>query len=103
MTDQPIIVTGCQRSGTTITSHILANAKQYIVLEDSEWLPSPEHVRTLKDLVDSGRTLAENNLFEVEKILDISSYLIVNRNSFKINNNDILKIIKLFDINHLIK
>ena len=55
MTDQPIIVTGCQRSGTTITSHILANAKQYMVLEDSEWLPSPEHVRTLKDLVDSGR------------------------------------------------
>ena len=30
MTEQPIIVTGCQRSGTTITAHILGNAKQYI-------------------------------------------------------------------------
>ena len=55
MTEQPIIVTGCQRSGTTIASHILGNAKQFIVLEDSEWLPTPEHVRTLKDLVYSGR------------------------------------------------
>ncbi len=55
MTDQPIIVTGCQRSGTTITAHILGNAKQYIVLEDTDWLPHPQHVKTLKDLVDSGR------------------------------------------------
>ena len=55
MTDQPIIVTGCQRSGTTITSHILANAKQFIVLEDTDWSPTPEHVKTLKDLVYSGR------------------------------------------------
>ena len=55
MTDQPIIVTGCQRSGTTITSHILANAKQFIVLEDTDWAPTPEHVKTLKDLVYSGR------------------------------------------------
>ena len=34
MTDQPIIVTGCQRSGTTITAHIVGNAKQFIGLED---------------------------------------------------------------------
>ena len=56
MTDQPIIVTGCQRSGTTITAHILGNAKQYIVLEDTDWEPTPQHVQTLKELVDSGRT-----------------------------------------------
>ena len=55
MTEQPIIVTGCQRSGTTIISHILGNAKQFIVLEDSEWLPTPEYVKTLKELVDTGR------------------------------------------------
>ena len=55
MTDQPIIVTGCQRSGTTIISHILGNAKQFIVLEDTDWEPTPQHVKTLKDLVDSGR------------------------------------------------
>ena len=50
-----IIVTGCQRSGTTITAHILGNAKQYIVLEDTDWAPTPEHVQTLKSLIDSGR------------------------------------------------
>ena len=55
MTDNPIIVTGCQRSGTTITAHILGNAKQYIVLEDTDWEPTPQHVQTLKDLVYSGR------------------------------------------------
>ena len=55
MTDQPIIVTGCQRSGTTITAHILGNAKQYIVLEDTDWSPTPEHVQTLKELVYTGR------------------------------------------------
>jgi len=55
MTDQPIIVTGCQRSGTTIISHILGNAKQFIVWEDSEWLPTSQHVKTLKELVDTGR------------------------------------------------
>ena len=55
MTDNPIIVTGCQRSGTTITSHILGESKGYIVLEDQDWMPSHDHVHTLKSLVDSGR------------------------------------------------
>ena len=55
MTDQPIIVTGCQRSGTTIISHILGNSKQFIVLEDNEWIPAPEHIKTLQSLVNSGR------------------------------------------------
>ena len=57
------------------------------------------------DLVSTGNTLLENNLIEVKKILDISSYLVVNRHSLKSNikNQQILKIIKLFDINQLIK
>ena len=50
-----IIVTGCQRSGTTIAAHILGNARQHLVLEDNDWLPTPEHVKILKDLIDSGR------------------------------------------------
>ncbi len=49
------------------------------------------------DLVDSGKTLQENNMFELEKILDISSYLIVNRTSFKTKNQEINDLIKLFD------
>ena len=50
-----IIVTGCQRSGTTIASHILANAKQYVVLEDSDWMPSSAGLKSLRELLESGR------------------------------------------------
>ena len=35
------------------------------------------------DLVQTGKTLKENGLYEVEKISDISSKLIVNKSSFK--------------------
>ena len=47
-----IIVTGCQRSGTTIASHILANSKQYILVEDDKWQPSQEGVFKLNSLMD---------------------------------------------------
>ena len=50
-----IIVTGCQRSGTTIASHILANSKQYLVVEDDQWIPNQEGIFKLKSLIDSGR------------------------------------------------
>lgn len=49
------------------------------------------------DLVSTGKTLKENNLLEIEKIMDVSSYFIVNRNSFKTKNESINQIIKLFD------
>lgn len=55
------------------------------------------------DLVSSGQTLKENNLSEVEKLLDVSSYLVVNRSSFKVKNNELKKVVKLFDVNNLIK
>jgi ATP phosphoribosyltransferase len=48
------------------------------------------------DLVSSGKTLKENNLNEILKILDISSWLIVNRTSLKTNNN-INNFINLFN------
>ncbi|MES2754906.1 MAG: ATP phosphoribosyltransferase [Pseudomonadota bacterium] len=35
------------------------------------------------DLVSSGRTLAENGLIEVERVLDVTARLIVNRAAFK--------------------
>jgi len=50
-----IIVTGCQRSGTTITSHILAESKQYLIIEDTKWIPSQKGIFNLKTLMDSGR------------------------------------------------
>ncbi len=49
------------------------------------------------DLVSSGKTLAENNMVELQKILDVTSHLIVNRASFKISNREINQLIKNFD------
>ncbi len=45
------------------------------------------------DIVSSGETLRKNGLEEVEKICDISSYLIGNRNFFKANFQQAIKII----------
>ena len=50
------------------------------------------------DLVSSGKTLAENQMVEVKKILEISSHLIVNRTSLKVDNKKIKQLIKLFDV-----
>jgi ATP phosphoribosyltransferase len=55
------------------------------------------------DLISTGNTLKENNLIEVKEVLDVSSYLVANRHSFKTKNQELLRIIKLFDINKLIK
>ena len=52
--------------------------------------------KRIVDLVSTGRTLEENGLTEVEKIMDISSYLIVNRNISKSNPEKIQNIIKKF-------
>ena len=49
------------------------------------------------DLVSSGKTLIENNMIELRKILDVSSYLTVNRTSFKTSNQEINQLIKIFD------
>lgn len=39
--------------------------------------------RRIVDLVSTGSTLKANNLVEVEKVMDVSSYLIVNRTALK--------------------
>ncbi len=52
----------------------------------------------IMDLVSSGKTLHENKMSELTKILDVSSYLVVNRASFKVKNNEINKLIKIFDV-----
>jgi len=49
------------------------------------------------DLVSSGKTLIENDMIELRKILDVSSYLAVNRTSFKTTNQEINQLIKIFD------
>ncbi|PPR24900.1 MAG: ATP phosphoribosyltransferase [Alphaproteobacteria bacterium MarineAlpha9_Bin4] len=52
--------------------------------------------KRIVDLVSTGNTLKENGLCEVEKIMDISSYLIVNRNISKARPEKINKIINRF-------
>lgn len=50
------------------------------------------------DLVSSGKTLQENNMTEVKTIFEVSSYLVVNRNSIKTNNTVINQVINVFDV-----
>ena len=52
--------------------------------------------KRIVDLVSSGKTLTENKLTEIEKIMDITSYLIVNRDMAKAYPNKINKIIANF-------
>jgi ATP phosphoribosyltransferase len=50
------------------------------------------------DLVSSGKTLQENNMIEIKTIFEVSSYLVVNRNSLKTNSHFINQIINIFDV-----
>ena len=52
--------------------------------------------KRIVDLVSTGKTLKENGLSEVEKIMDITTYLIANRNMAKSNPNKINKVISSF-------
>ena len=52
--------------------------------------------KRIVDLVSSGKTLKENGLTEVGKIMDVSSYLIVNRNISKSKPEKINTIIDRF-------
>lgn len=61
-----------------------------------EIAPALGLARRIVDLVSSGSTLRANNMIEVEKILDVSSRLIVNRSSFKTRHAEIDKIIESF-------
>lgn len=53
--------------------------------------------RRIVDLVSSGATLTANGLVEVEKIMDVSSKLIVNRTAFKTRGGEIQPLITRFE------
>ena len=50
------------------------------------------------DLVESGQTLKQNGLIEIEVIDKISSMLIVNKSSYKLYNKQILKLLKKLEL-----
>lgn len=58
-----------------------------------ELAPATGLSERIVDLVSSGATLKANGLVEVEKIMDISSRLIVNRNAYKTRGAEILPLI----------
>ena len=48
-----------------------------------ELAPTLDICRRIVDLVSTGKTLKENGLKEVEKIIDVQSKLIINRSAYK--------------------
>ena len=62
-----------------------------------ELAPTLNMCRRIVDLVSTGKTLKENGLVEVEKIMDIQSKLIINRSAYKTDMNRIKKIINEFE------
>lgn len=63
-------------------------------VEIASWL---NLVDFIVDLVSTGKTLLENNMQEISTILEVSSCLIVNRTSFKVNNANLNNIIARFN------
>ena len=62
-----------------------------------ELAPTLNMCRRIVDLVSTGKTLKENGLVEVEKIMDIQSKLIINRSAYKTDMNRIKKVINEFE------
>ncbi len=52
-------------------------------------------VDAIVDLVETGRTLKENGLKEIDLICNISSVLIVNKSSYKVNRNEVDNFVNL--------
>ena len=61
-----------------------------------ELAPALGLARRIVDLVDSGATLAANDLVEVEQIREVSLRLIVNRTAFKLRQAELLPLIDRF-------
>ena len=58
-----------------------------------ELAPSLSMCRRIVDLVSTGKTLEENGLKEVEKIMDVESKLIINRSAYKTKTKKIENIL----------
>ena len=61
-----------------------------------ELAPTLLMCRRVVDLISTGKTLKENGLKEIEKIMDVQSKLIVNRSAYKTKTKEIETIISSF-------
>ena len=52
----PIIVTGCQRSGTMLAANILGNSRGWQVWHDQNWSTHPRNLAILQSFINTGRT-----------------------------------------------
>ena len=59
-----------------------------------ELAPTLSMCRRIVDLISTGKTLKENGLKEIEKIMDVQSKLIVNRSAYKTQTKEIESIIE---------
>ena len=59
-----------------------------------ELAPSLSMCKRIVDLVSTGKTLKENGLKEIEKIMDVQSKLLINRSAYKTKTNKIESIIE---------
>ena len=62
-----------------------------------ELAPNMGLCRRIVDLVETGNTLKENGLIEIEEITKVSTRLAINRGAYKTNFNNIKKIIEKFE------
>ena len=62
-----------------------------------ELAPSMGLCRRIVDLVDTGNTLKENGLIEIEEITKVSTRLAINRGAYKTNFNNVKIIIEKFE------
>ncbi|MBL0317875.1 MAG: ATP phosphoribosyltransferase [Alphaproteobacteria bacterium] len=62
-----------------------------------ELAPTLGMCKRIVDLVSTGKTLRENGLVEIEKIVDVSSYLIINRTAYKTRSKEIYPLVETFE------
>ena len=61
-----------------------------------EIAPTLDLAKRIVDLVSTGSTLTANGLVEVEKIIDVSSHMVVNRTAFKTRSDTMAEWIRHF-------
>ena len=61
-----------------------------------EIAPKLDMADKIVDLVSSGMTMKANDLIEIERILDITSHLVINRTAFKTRSENIRYVMSLF-------
>lgn len=61
-----------------------------------ELAPTLAMCRRIVDLISTGKTLKENGLQEIEKIMDVQTKLIINRSAYKTKNTKVRSIISEF-------